>query len=81
MLISTHCEFFSGARAVFLPLYAGAAARHTLDAASALVAFAAVGVVAFCLVVLLRPTARAAKLLASSPPARASQARNDRGLF
>eukprot|EP00965_Chrysotila_dentata_P021858 723917-Pleurochrysis_carterae.AAC.1 len=37
--------------------------------------------VASCLVVLLHPTIRAAKLLASSPPARVPQARNDLGPF
>eukprot|EP00965_Chrysotila_dentata_P048265 1600991-Pleurochrysis_carterae.AAC.1 len=81
MLISTRHEFFSGAYSVLLPLYAGATASHTLDATSSLAAFTTVGVIAFSLVVLLHPTIRAAKLLASSPPARAPQARNDRGLF
>eukprot|EP00965_Chrysotila_dentata_P187554 6172215-Pleurochrysis_carterae.AAC.1 len=81
MLVLTRNGFFSGAYAVLTSLYAGASTRHTLDAALALAAFAVIGMVTICLVVLLHPAARAAKLLASSLPARSPQARSDRDLF
>eukprot|EP00965_Chrysotila_dentata_P106564 3520018-Pleurochrysis_carterae.AAC.3 len=75
MLVLTHNGFFSGACAVLTPLYVVASTRHALDAAPALAAFAVIGMVTICLGVLLRPAARAAKLLGSSLPARSPQAR------